>query len=459
MKGIPPAVLMLALAAGSAAAAPVVMAPCAMYRQTASLELPPFDSEEVAALILPAPVFAQTADDLRDLRVFNAAGAALAWQRERMSRPSTQMARRDSLARILTLKEDADANRLEILFELERDAVPPSGLEILTPLHDFERAVTVEGRTGPDVPWQTLAENVIVFDARRFMDVAQREVGLAKNTCRQFRIVIGAVTDEAASPVREIMRQTGGAGVETERLTLQRRAFRIDRIRWWHEAVVESGREDIRTAYPVELLEQSQDRTNKQTRVRLNAGRAPLTRLAIETPDRNFSRRVRLLAVDTDGTRTPIASDTVAHLQFRALNREQLTLSFAERRCGELELVIENGDNPPLQITGVKADGATYRLLFFVQPGAALKLYFGGNPDDPAPAYDTVALEAALTRGYEPLAASLGPVVANPDYRGDSAPGWGKLNTKWLLSGALVLMVLVLGAVLVRSTKHLDAGK
>jgi hypothetical protein len=49
--------------------------------------------------------------------------------------------------------------------------------------------------------------------------------------------------------------------------------------------------------------------------------------------------------------------------------------------------------------------------------------------------------------------------VANPDYRGDSAPGWGKLNTKWLLSGALVLMVLVLGAVLVRSTKHLDAGK
>jgi glycolate oxidase len=67
------------------------------------------------------------------------------------------------------------------------------------------------------------------------------------------------------------------------------------------------------------------------------------------------------------------------------------------RSCGDLELVIENGDNPPLQITGVKADVATYRLLFFVQPGAALKLYYGGNPDDPAPAYDTVALEAALT--------------------------------------------------------------
>jgi hypothetical protein len=29
---------------------------------------------------------------------------------------------------------------------------------------------------------------------------------------------------------------------------------------------------------------------------------------------------------------------------------------------------------------------------------------------------------------------------------------------KWLMGFALVLMVLVLGAVLVRSTKHLDAG-
>lgn len=449
-----PAVLLLGLATGAAAAA----APTSAFRRTAPVELPPFDREEVAALVLPAPVFADTAPDLRDLRVWAASGAAaVPWRLERMSRPSPRTVRRDSAARLLTLKEDAEANRLEILFELEKEAPPPSGLEILTPLHDFERAVTVEGREGPDAPWQVLAQDAIVFDARRFMDVAQRDVGLSANTCRQFRVLIGAVTDEAASPLREITRQTGGgAAQETERLTLQRRPFRIDRIRWWHEAVEEAGREEVRTVYPVQRRETVEDAERKQTRIRLDAGGAPLTRLTLETPDRNFSRQLRLQALDAEGNRVPLAAGLVTRLQFRSLHREHLTLEFAEHRSAELELVIENGDNPPLQITGVKAEGATYRLLFFVQPAAELRLYFGGDAHAPAPAYDTAPIAAALTGGYEPLAATLGRVEANPEHRGDAGPGWGKVNTKWLMGGALGLMVLVLGAVLVRSAKKLD---
>jgi len=432
----------------------------AAYRMTAPITLPTLEREEVAELILPAPVFAGTADDLRDVRVLDDKSQPVPWRRERVSRPSaTVTVRRDSPARTLSLTEDAEANRLEIVFALEDGAPAPDGLEIITPLHDFERSVRVEGRPGPDAPWAPLAEDAVIFDARRFMDIAQREVRLAPGESRQFRLVIGNVTDIAASPLREITRHAGGDVAEIERLTLQRRAFRIDRVHWWHEVDVETGHEPVRAPYPVEVLERIEDPALQQTRLHLSAGRAPLTQLTLDTPDTNFSRPLRLYALsDTDsGTqRREIARGTAERLQFRALDREQLTLTFPEQRSEELELVIDNGDNPPLRITGMQAAGTTYRLLFFVKPDTGYRLYFDGDPAAPAPAYDTVALAAALQEAYTPLAAQLGPAGENPEYRPAAEPFWAGMEMKWIMAGALALMVLLLGGVLVRSVKQME---
>ena len=433
--------------------------PAAAFRLRAPVVLPDFEREEVASLVLPARVYAETTDDLRDVRVLGAGGTPVPWRRERVARPSTTTVRRDSPARILSLTEDAEANRLAIMFELEEGAPVPDGLEFITPLRDFERSVRVEGRAGSDAAWIPLAEDAVIFDARRFMDIAQREVRLAPSESRQFRLVIGNVTDIAASPLREITRHAGGDVAEVERLMLQRRAFRIDRVRWWREVEAETGRELILAPYPVEILERHDDTERKQTRVRLATGRAPLTQLTLVTPDLNFHRPLRLYALSETaaGTqRREIARGTVERLQFRALDREQLTLAFPEHRGAELELVIDNGDSAPLGIAGVQAEGVAYRLLFFVQPGAGYRLYFGGDPVAPPPSYDTVALDAALAQDYTPLAAALGPAEANPEHQEVAKRFWERVNAGWLMAGALGIMVLLLGGVLVRSVKQLE---
>ncbi|MDZ4199529.1 MAG: hypothetical protein U1E27_09620 [Kiritimatiellia bacterium] len=438
--------------AGSCGAAPEAAA----FRHVTPIRLPSMDREEVVTVTLPAAMYADTAPDLRDLRVTDSAGTFRPWALDRVTRSALSQARRNSPMRVLTLTEDPDANRLEVLFELEPDAVSPVGLEVITPLRDYEREVRVEGRAGPDAPWVTLAERALLFDARRFMDVSQREVRLSSNTCRQFRMILSAVTDESESLLREITRQAASATGAVERLTVQRRPFRMEQVRWWHEEEISTPQEAVLSDYPLELISRTEDPEKKQTRILLRVGRAPLTRMEWKSPDVNFSRSVHLRVRARAGEPSrEIARGVLEQLRFRQFQRARMALEFPEVRGEELELVVENGDNPPVELTVAVAQGATYRLSFFAKPGESYQIYSGGDAEAPKPRYDTVAIQTALAQNAF-YSAEPGPTALNPAHRPTSSKeNW--LSRKGVLLGALILMVAVLAATLFRSVKKLDA--
>lgn len=161
---------------------------------------------------------------------------------------------------------------------------------------------------------------------------------------------------------------------------------------------------------------------NRSTRYRLDvpAG-TPLDAVVLEADDPAFSRQVTAYDVRTvNGRREeiPLGGKRLYRLRLpdEALAVADLRLPLQNPPAGDLVLVVEDGDSPPLRGLRGAAVGAATRLLF---PVAAprLALYYG-NPVTRAPLYDIDALRTRLAlAGTDRLAAaSLGAEAANPAF-------------------------------------------
>jgi hypothetical protein len=224
----------------------------------------------------------------------------------------------------------------------------------------------------------------------------------------------------------------------------------------WRTVESEGGTEAEGFRYATTGFRVENDVKEKLSRVEIESRREPLKSLSIATSSRNFSRRARVLVPVERGVRTDwveVGVSTIVNIQFRAFHRAELQVDFPEQRQKRFRLEIENADNPPLDITGLDAAGAGYRLVFLRSVGRTYRLEYGSDSSQ-APSYDTAAVLASLDRGYEPLSVKLGPEVPITGYRG----GGGLqafLNSPGFLILAIVVMVLVLAWALFRAGKSI----
>ncbi len=118
-----------------------------------------------------------------------------------------------------------------------------------------------------------------------------------------------------------------------------------------------------------------------------------------------------------------------------------------------ITVLVRNGDDPPLKITGVKLEQRERRIYFDAGSGARPSLYYGDDKLD-APVYDYAKL---FQRSASADEAPLGPEQVNPAYKGrpDDRP-WSEQHPAalWI---AIVAAVLVLGAIALRSLKSTPA--
>ena len=118
-------------------------------------------------------------------------------------------------------------------------------------------------------------------------------------------------------------------------------------------------------------------------------------------------------------------------------------------RSGQLKITVDNGDNPPLAISGVQLLSVERRVYFDPQGKSLLKLYYGDDKLH-SPVYDYARFFKA-----DPAAAKaeLGPGTHNPAYSGrpDDRP-WSERHkaVMWL---AMLLAVIVLAALAIRGLK------
>jgi hypothetical protein len=174
--------------------------------------------------------------------------------------------------------------------------------------------------------------------------------------------------------------------------------------------------------------------------------------LEIDPAQPNFRRDLEI----QDETGRIIGSGEVnrIHLvrQGRKIDSEQDEASLYGRGRKTVEVIIHNGDDPPLKVTGARLQQYE-RRIYFASGGSPLLVYYG-DEKLPAPVYDYAKLFQEDPNAAE---AQLGMETANVEYaaRPDERP-WSERHPA-VLWAAIVAAVLVLGALALRSMKASSA--
>ncbi|MFV0445605.1 MAG: hypothetical protein ACK5Q5_18645, partial [Planctomycetaceae bacterium] len=190
----------------------------------------------------------------------------------------------------------------------------------------------------------------------------------------------------------------------------------------------------------------------QQSQILFTTQLQPLTSLRVQSPDRNFSRRVTVQRERNAATHTgweEVATGEIRRFDFRSLQREQLVLEFGETRAARYRLVIDNRDSPPLSIKEIGVRGPVEEVVFLAQTDGVYSLGYGGNLR--APQYDTAALTAALreTKTTTPatLAQSAAPLALPPP---------SPINNPWLLATVILLLMAALAWALYQAAGRVD---
>jgi hypothetical protein len=429
------------------------------------LVLPPLAATGLVAVRLDADVHATAADGYGDLRILDARATEVPYVVRDVITTDRGTVRRRARAVVAAAKPLSDGS-LEVVVTLGdgHDHAAPEEFVLLTPLHDFEHRVTV-ARPADEGGWETLVEDALIYDYARFLDV--RDVSISLPVARggrrgdRYRIVIGDVTQEQQSRLMELTR-TLAAGKEREireKTVVERRPFRIDGIEFWYGAEVEKGVSGVLEDRVIGGFRVVRGPDERATRITVAARRQPVTEFTIATDSRNFSRSLTVTRPgepDRDRPRSPgrpIATATITRIDVAGLRREQLAVPLPESRLETYELVIDDGDSPPLAVTGVTARGPAREIVFLAEPGGVYRLAYGG--DRAAPRYDTAAIRAALAARAVATPATLGAesFVATP------APA---VDPLWLLGdgrfqvAVIALLAAILAAALFRAAQRID---
>ncbi len=414
--------------------------------------------DELAAVTLDSVIWAASPGTPPDIRFADAKDIPIPHVLRKASEQRLRTVRENCRSHVDALQELPD-NRIELSVTLDDKAPLATGIEFVTPLRDFERQITVQG-IGRDGTTTLLVENALIYDYSRFADVRRINVPLPPNRFRRFAIAIDNVTDEQQSPRRQISRtyEQGSEVRMVDHGTLTARPFRMDAVQLYAERQAESHRVERETPIPLKAWSIRDLPLKKQTVIEIESHTEPVTGFTLQIADRNFTRRVRVeVPAGSGGSETwrPIGSTSISRIAFRSLLHTQLRVTVAERRSQRFRLVIDNQDNPPLDITGTEAFGPVWQAVTLAAPGQQARLYYGAAQSTPA-RYDTAAIERVLANGFDPVSFSLGEPADNPHYRKPGRSLTGLIGSRSFFIGAVVIMIAVMAAALVKATRRLD---
>ncbi len=430
-----------------------------------AVELPEIAAEELIVVALDSDVYEAASGDYSDLRLQDASGAVVPFLLRTAVETRTQSHRQHRDAPLRSARP-LEENALEILVDVPDGAPQPHGIRLISPLKDFQHRVQVSASTDGQ-QWEPLTEDGLIFDYSRFIDVRNDSVAFTDTftgDLKQLRIVIDDVTAEQYSRLLELTRElvSGEEAARSERVTVDRRPLKVEKVQLWRDVEQLRVVENRRNEYPLVGMSVDRDEQHGQTVVTFESRREPLTQLTIVTPSRNFSRHVSVEVPQTQGMKSGwqrIGSGVISILDFKALQRQELSVSFPESRHRQYRLAIDDRDSPPLTITEIRAAGSVKELVFFASPEQPLTLAYGhdGGRWKP-PSFDTAAITAALREGYQPQRAVLASTRQSLA-AGESPPVdlQSLLNRPGVLLAIIAVLIVVLGWFLYQAGRRLDA--
>lgn len=446
----------LLLVAGSSLAANLQMYP--FYRE---LRAPATGAVDVASIIADGVIYSAAcaisppADNLPDrLRIMDQENIETPFCFRLKASAKSAFSENPFPAEVLSFKELPD-NRAEIIVKRDVKQPVPVGLWIHTTKCNFEKQVAVFGSMDREI-WTLLAKSVPIFDYSRFIDVRNDRVSLATNDFIFFKIEVANITENRDSPLTEIIRKNpDNADTETTTINAFRKEpFRMERISFLERKVTLMPSEAETREEVTRELAVSPDPDHRRTVVTFDTARQPLTALTLEIKESNFSRPVSVAGADiSGGPWMELVFEQINRIDAGKVHQQHLTFPLnSERRFRHYRIIIDNQDNPPLTVMGIRAKENVYEILFFPKAGSHYRLYYGGN-GSVAPRYDTETVLRAIPSGTS-LVWVMGNEQKNPIFRSSAGLPW--LNGKILLVIAVIFMVCVLVWAIYRTTRSME---
>ena len=169
------------------------------------------------------------------------------------------------------------------------------------------------------------------------------------------------------------------------------------------------------TTHPKGMRTDEASKRQSVYRIKLPDRDVPELRLVLTTNARVFNRDVSVIAArESDARRRDPWVETLASSGWQHADRESaaapLRLAVTAPHAEELFVVVDEGDNPPLPLDPPKLLFAAYRVRFFREANASLRLAYGRN-DLARPQYDLALLgpQVLATAALEVTAAAEPP--------------------------------------------------
>ncbi len=362
-----------ALAAVILLAAPPVPAPAAAAAES-RFRVEPSGPGPQRLDLPPGFLSASANGDLADLRLVDAAGREVPYL---IVAPPEERPRWAAAVRIRPIPTTKTESGAELDLAAVREV---SGLALTFPRSGFVKKVRLEGSADRQ-RWVTLrAEDTIYdlpFDPAACGGVAcqgslsRRELRFEAAPLRFLRVVL----DDRRSP----------------RLGPPSAA----------QALLAAGAPPSGPTVPLTVAPRDREPGVSRFALRLPGPRLPTRAVLLEIDAPRLARRARVLEARLSGGRlVPVELGTAPLVR---VERHGVTVSGLRVPVGtpeetELELVVDDGDNPPLALRGAQAELAPLPWLFFESPdGVALEARLG-DPERRAPRYDLEALRPELPR-------------------------------------------------------------
>lgn len=367
--------------------------------------------EDWYSITLPANLFKHCQEDFRDLRIYSLDGADTTEVQYLLDILDTEINKQE--VALSPINESRSGNEYYITFSNEGYKV--NYLELTFLESNYFGTVKIEGSN----------------DRKKWFELARNEKIFSVNNSREqyaSSIINFPLTDYS------FLRLTIASA---DKLTFSSAAFRLDEIK-------PGSFEDIAASFT-----STTDKKSKRTVIDVTLDDyRPVSNITLEIPQQNdFYRHVTVETL-VDSTKTErgwirnyqmISGNLITSFK---PNHFSIPFTFTNR----MRLTIENYDNPPLKISGVRLNGASVRMRAKLKAENAYLFY--GNEYPSRPAYDIEHFADKVP--LQMTAASLGP----EEHIGKTPTRMNAIfeNKAWLW-GILLSVVAVLGFFTLRMMK------
>jgi hypothetical protein len=304
---------------------------------------------------------------------------------------------------------------------------------------DFKKHVTVEASDDRKV-WQPVAEDVI-YDFTSQVDLRRTTLQFAPTEARYLRLTLRDTPPEGEGAAVTLSLRSDGLDLSYSRF----RGRKLT-IRGLHgKGVPDSRRQTLYDRQTFTGLTPSLDPAGNTVLI-LPAG-LPADSLLLDVANPAYFRTVTVYASDTGAENSYrwLKSGRIHAFPGAGRDETQNRLELSAGVTPFYKIVIQNGDNPPLEVRAVTLEWVR-RDLYFVTPAAGGgAMLCVGRPKAPRPVYDTGEFVHAGNWHLRPVtAADLGPVRHNDRYEPEATPAdHARLERIGLILVVVTLMIVL----------------